>query len=137
MVTPLFQKLNLGSHTRVHVLNAPASFEAELTELDKADGITICRHLAAKERVRFALAFTTRRVDLDALSAQLCQASEGDAILWMVYPKGSSKQYSCDFNRDVGWDVLRAAGFDSVRMVSVDADWSALRFRRAEFIKRP
>jgi aryl carrier-like protein len=26
-------------------------------------------------------------------------------------------------------------GFDSVRMVAIDEDWSALRFRRVEFIK--
>jgi hypothetical protein len=27
------------------------------------------------------------------------------------------------------------AGFEPVRMVAIDEDWSALRFRRAEFIK--
>jgi hypothetical protein len=34
--------------------------------------------------------------------------------------------------------ILSAAevGFDTVRQVAID-DWSALRFRRVEFIKRP
>jgi len=32
--------------------------------------------------------------------------------------------------------VLRQAGFDSVRQVTIDDDWSALRFRRVEFIKQ-
>jgi hypothetical protein len=50
--------------------------------------------------------------------------------------KGTSKKYSCDFNRDDGWEVLRQAGFDSVRQVAIDDDWSALRFRRFEFIKQ-
>ena len=27
------------------------------------------------------------------------------------------------------------AGFEPVRMVAIDEDWSALRFRRVEFIK--
>ncbi|MDZ7812318.1 MAG: hypothetical protein U5L74_04040 [Ideonella sp.] len=31
--------------------------------------------------------------------------------------------------------MLGAAGFEPVRQVVVDEDWSALRFRRAEFIK--
>jgi hypothetical protein len=31
--------------------------------------------------------------------------------------------------------VLGAAGFEPVRMVAVDEDWSALRFRRVGFIK--
>lgn len=59
----------------------------------------------------------------------------GDAILWFAYPKGTSKKYKCEFNRDNGWDVIRAAGFDTVRAVAIDEDWSALRFRRKEFIR--
>jgi hypothetical protein len=27
------------------------------------------------------------------------------------------------------------AGFDSVRQIAIDEDWSALRFRRVEYIK--
>jgi len=38
------------------------------------------------------------------------------------------------FNRDTGWDVMRSAGFDTVRQVAIDEDWSALRFRRQEHI---
>jgi hypothetical protein len=30
---------------------------------------------------------------------------------------------------------MRAAGFDTVRQVAIDEDWSALRFRRVEYIK--
>ena len=56
-------------------------------------------------------------------------------MLWFAYPKGTSKRYTCEFNRDAGWGVIRAAGFDSVRMVAIDEDWSALRFRRLEYVK--
>jgi hypothetical protein len=31
--------------------------------------------------------------------------------------------------------MLCAAGFDSVRMVAIDEDWPALRFRRTQHIK--
>lgn len=40
-----------------------------------------------------------------------------------------------NLNRDDGWDELKKAGFDTVRAVAIDEDWSALRFRRVEFIK--
>jgi hypothetical protein len=56
-------------------------------------------------------------------------------VLWFAYPKGSSKKYTCEFNRDSGWKVIRSLGFDSVRQVAIDEDWSALRFRRVEYIK--
>jgi hypothetical protein len=65
----------------------------------------------------------------------LTRAAQGDAALWMVYPKGSSKRYRCEFNRDTGWAALGEAGYEPVRMVAVDEDWSALRFRKAEFIR--
>jgi hypothetical protein len=53
----------------------------------------------------------------------------------MAYPKGTSKKYQCEFNRDSGWTTLGAAGFEPVRVVAIDEDWSALRFRRVEYIK--
>jgi hypothetical protein len=65
----------------------------------------------------------------------LAAAAQGDALLWFAYPKGTSKRYQCEFNRDTGWGVIRGAGFESVRMVAIDADWSAVRFRRLNFIK--
>jgi hypothetical protein len=83
----------------------------------------------------FFLAFVTLQSEVDALSPEVASRAKGDAIVWFAYPKGTSKKYKCDFNRDTGWDVLKAAGFDTVRAVAIDEDWSALRFRRNEFIK--
>lgn len=130
--TPLFKKLNLGEHREIVVLNAPDSFETELKQLK---GVKIARDPGTIKSVKFALAFATTQAQLDRSSKTLAAAAEGDAIMWFVYPKGTSKRYRCEFNRDSGWGVLRKAGFDSVRMVAVDEDWSALRFRRVEFMK--
>ena len=81
------------------------------------------------------MAFVVTQAELDAASAKLAKACEGDAVLWIVYPKGTSKKYKCEFNRDSSWSTLGAAGFEPVRMVAIDEDWSALRFRRVEHIK--
>ena len=129
-MTPLFKKLNLGTHTDILVLNAPPSFEPELAALS---GVAV--HRLSTGKARFAMAFVVTQAELDAASAALAQACDGDAVLWIVYPKGTSKRYQCAFNRDSGWPALGAAGFEPVRMVAVDDDWSALRFRRVEFIK--
>jgi len=128
----VFEKLNLKQQREILVVNAPSSFEAELAALQ---GVTVLRDPTAAKAVHFALAFATRQVEVDALSRVLAHKAEGDALLWFAYPKGTSKQYTCDFNRDTGWKVIRSAGFDTVRQVAIDADWSALRFRRTEFIK--
>ena len=94
------------------------------------------RRIEDMKALAFALSFVTQRGELHRLSRKLSAKAAGDAILWFAYPKGTSKKYSCDFNRDDGWEVLRQAGFDSVRQVAIDDDWSALRFRRVEFIKQ-
>jgi len=129
-MSPLFKKLNLGAQSVIHVINAPESFETELAALK---GVTIKRSVSG--RCGFAMAFVITQTELDVASAKLAKACEGDAVLWMVYPKGTSKKYKCEFNRDSGWPTLGAAGFEPVRMVAVDADWSALRFRKVQHIK--
>jgi hypothetical protein len=128
---PLFKKLNLGDHDPVIVFNAPDSFDRELNKLD----VEVQRDPKKPSAVTFALAFAVTQKELDKFSAILAKASQGDAILWFAYPKGTSKRYTCEFNRDTGWHVIRDAGFDSVRAVAIDDDWSALRFRRVEFVK--
>lgn len=129
-MTPLFTKLNLGTHRVIHVLDAPPTFEAELAALD---GVDIRR--AVEGRVGFALAFVITQARCDSASEALVRAADGDAILWMCYPKTSSRKYRCEFNRDAGWARLGEAGFEPVRQVAIDSDWSALRFRRVEYIK--
>jgi hypothetical protein len=131
-MTPLFKKLNLKDQRVIHVLRAPESFEPELAAL--AD-VEVRRSLRTGGKTSFAIAFAITQKDLDAVSASLVSAAEGDALIWIAYPKGTSKKYRCEFNRDTGWTVLTAGGFDTVRMVAIDEDWSALRFRKAEFVK--
>lgn len=129
----IFDKLNLKDQSRILVVNAPASFKPVLRSLQ---GVAVDRHPEAAGGIAFALAFVITQHELDKLSASLAARAKGDAILWFAYPKKTSRRYRCEFNRDTGWDVIRAAGFDSVRQVAIDEDWSALRFRRNGFIGR-
>jgi hypothetical protein len=131
-MTTVFQKLNLKAQSEIAVFNAPASFEPELAKLRD---VKIARNPKKPASIQFALAFTQQQAELDRLSKLLAAHSQGDAVLWFAYPKGTSKNYTCEFNRDSGWHVIRNAGFDSVRQVAIDDDWSALRFRRVEYIK--
>ena len=128
----VFGKLNLRDQTDIVILNAPASF---LPEIERLRGVTVRRTLSGAPPITFVLAFVTRRTELDAVASELTLRAAGDAVVWFAYPKGTSMRYTCDFNRDTGWHVLGAAGFEGVRQVAIDEDWSAVRFRRAEFIK--
>lgn len=129
-MTPLFKKMNLGAVKTIHVLNAPESFEVQLATLDD---VNVSREPSG--RVLFALAFVRTLNEVAAAAEQLTHALDGDAMLWMAYPKASSKKYNCEFNRDTGWAALGQLGYEPVRQIAIDDDWSALRFRKAEFIK--
>ena len=128
----VFDKLNLKDQRDILVLNAPGTFDGELRKLA---GVTVRTRLQAGKPVAFALVFATRKAEVDSVAGPLAQAARGDAIVWFAYPKGTSKRYTCDFNRDTGWAALGSHGFEAVRQVAIDEDWSALRFRRAEFIQ--
>ncbi len=131
MPMPTFAKLNLKDQTEIIVLNAPASFEPELKALKD---VTVRRD-AKGGVIDFSLAFVTTQREVDTLGPQVAKKAKGDAVVWFAYPKGSSKKYTSQINRDNGWAVMGKAGFEPVRMVAIDEDWSALRFRRVEFIK--
>lgn len=128
----VFEKLNWKDQQEIVVLNAPESFEPELVRLPL---LTIHRSLTPIKNTEFLLAFVTRQIEVNALAPQIAKRTMGDAIVWFAYPKGSSKKYKCDFNRDTGWDALTGLGFETVRAIAIDEDWTALRFRRSEFIK--
>lgn len=74
------------------------------------------------------LVFVRSRADLDSADvAAVVEAARRDALAWVAYPKGG--QLGTDLNRDSLATLLRARDVRPVRQVSIDATWSALRFR--------
>jgi hypothetical protein len=53
------------------------------------------------------------------------------AVLWVAFRKGASKPKP-DFNRDDVLAEARSAGFQNLTLISLDADWSAFKFKVAE-----
>lgn len=129
----IFKKLNYKDQQVIHILQAPESFYPAMQEMKALTEVKT--NLEPDESAMFILAFVTQQQEIDALTPLFSKALQGDGLLWFAYPKGTSKKYKCDFNRDMGWNILGKHGFEGVRMVAIDEDWSALRFRRAEFIK--
>ena len=131
-MSPLWKKMNLKDQEEIVVLNAPKSFEPELKA---TGGAKVVRDAGKVKQIEFALAFVMTQKELDTAAKTLAAKAKGDAMLWFAYPKGTSKRYACEFNRDSGWGELEKAGFETVRAVAIDEDWSGLRFRRGEFVK--
>ena len=131
-MSTVFGKLNLKGQKQIVILDSPGSFESELAALK---GVEVIRDLKKAKEVTFSLAFVTTQAQVDALAPAIARKTEGDAVVWFAYPKGTSKKYKSQINRDSGWKVMGREDFEPVRMVAIDEDWSAIRFRRAGFIK--
>jgi hypothetical protein len=129
----IFKKLNYKEHSRVFILNAPFSFEENVNSV--ADRAAVFRAVSEGDEVEFFIAFATQQSEINDIATHVIPQLKGDAVVWLCYPKGTSKKYKCDFNRDTGWAVLGQYNMEPVRAVAIDEDWSALRFRKVEFIK--
>lgn len=132
-MTPLFKKLNFKSQNQILVLEAPGSFESELKEMKSYTDIVFDENKVSK--IEFVIIFVTTIAGIEKNLEKVLPKLEADAIVWFCYPKGTSKKYKCEFNRDNGWAILGKHNFEGVRMVAIDEDWSALRFRQVEYIK--
>lgn len=122
--------MNLKDQKRIVVLNAPKEFKVHLDELV---GVKVEKKFTESDGLSFLLAFATQLQQV-AEVADKAARMKGDVLIWIAYPKGTSKKYTCEFNRDHGWASLGNAGFETVRQIAIDEDWTALRFRRVEYV---
>ncbi len=132
-MTPLFKKLNFKLQTSIVAINCPKSFDIELEEMSKI--ATIEKKLTKVIETEFVICFVTTQDEIDNFIEKIYSKLKGDAIIWLCYPKMTSKNYKCDFNRDTGWSSIGKYNLEPVRQVAIDDDFSGLRFRKVEFIK--
>jgi hypothetical protein len=134
MMNELLKKLNYKAPANIYLLESPSNIVTDLLLQNVGEETQV--HTALTEaKVHFAIGFAITQEQVNTLATGLALRAEGDAIIWLAYPKGTSKNYKCDFNRDTGWAILGNLGYEGVRQIAIDADWSALRFRKTEYIK--
>lgn len=129
----LLKKLNYKDQSVIAILGAPESFQPVLDHWQELTHVDT--HLIETSTYEFVLAFAREKADLHLYADQIVPRLAEDAVFWMAYPKKSSKKYQSDITRDDGWQPFGDAGFEGVRMVALDDDWSALRLRHVDHIK--
>lgn len=111
----LSQKLQLKPGLTMCVMNAPRTFHWDsLSEKDpeKADAV---------------LVFVAKAADLERLGPPAIAAAKQDKLSWIAYPKEG--QLGTDLSRDLMNEAMKGKGIHSVRVISLDDTWSAMRFR--------
>jgi hypothetical protein len=72
--------------------------------------------------------FVKSTAELAAIAPKLKAAIAPDGLVWISYPKGSSKMQT-DLTRDKGWEPLEGTDLMWLSLVSVDDTWSAFGLR--------
>ncbi|OGO21767.1 MAG: hypothetical protein A2Z28_05695 [Chloroflexi bacterium RBG_16_51_9] len=118
------QKLLFKETYTVLLLNEPENYRktlgalpAKVTILTEANGL-----------VDLAQVFITSKKEMEAALKKLRTSLKPSALLWLTYPKGTSK-VKADINRDIIREYVEANGFKTVALISVEDTWSALRLK--------
>jgi hypothetical protein len=119
---PVAERLQVKGERRLAVIGASAT-------LEKTVGVAKARADLAKADV--VLLFAPDRAGLDAKLPDVLKKMPNSAILWIAYPKLSSK-LAADLSRDIIHALAPNHGLDTVSQIAIDEDWSALRLKRVK-----
>jgi hypothetical protein len=129
----LLAKLNYKGQKRIAVINAPEKFAEYFGNY--LEEVRIDNEIDPRFPYEFLILFVSKISEVENLAPKALHNLISDGILWFAYPKKKSGNTKSDIDRDHGWEILTDRGLDKVRLVSLDDDWSALRFRNVRFIK--
>jgi len=119
--SPLAKKMKLKPGSRAAVINAPENYLKELTH-----DAEISQKLSGK--FDWIQIFTKDKKELASLAPKAVSALKPDSILWLSFPKGTSK-IQTDLTRDKGWEVLQELDLKFITLISVNETWSAFALR--------
>ena len=119
--SPLARKMKLKPGARAAVLHAPENYVDQLNH-----DVDISPKLSGK--FDWIQIFAKNKKELDSLVPKAVKALKSESILWLSFPKGSSK-IQTDLTRDKGWEVLQGVDLKWVNLISVNEAWSAFALR--------
>jgi hypothetical protein len=129
----LLEKLNYKGQKRIAVINEEQNFK--LAPLKELKDIQVDNEIDLRYPYDFMIIFVRQVSEVERLTPVVLHNLAVDGILWFCYPKKTSNKYYSDISRDHGWKSLNDLDFYGIRMVAIDDDWSALRFRNRKYIK--
>ena len=117
----LAKKLKLKPNSKAAVINAPEDY-VDMLKHDTALSPTL------NGKFDWVQIFVRNKAELDALAPKAAKALRPESMLWISFPKGSSK-IQTDLTRDQGWESLQALDLKWITLVSVNETWSAFALR--------
>lgn len=126
----LREKLNAKNYSKVYVENVPT----EVLEMIKGEGIEILDDISSNP-LSFVVSAGYEKEDFEKSLKNWIGKISDDPLVWLCYPKKSSKKYKSELSRETMWDILGSYNMEPVRQIAIDEDWSAIRYRLVNKIK--
>ncbi len=124
MATSIAQKLRIKEGTTIHPLNAPVGYRKNLGTLPA--GAKLVDDAKDAGQLHW---FVHNRAQLDKELNGVLKLLKNDMLIWVFYPKGTSK-IQTDLTRDKGWNKLLAhKELHWISLISFDETWSTFAFR--------
>lgn len=120
----LRHKMRLKTGMAAGVVHAPPGY---IEKLAAPKGTSVKTDLKAGP-FDWLQIFVRSQPELDALAGRLMSALKPQGLLWLSFPKGTSK-IQTDLTRDRGWDALKGLPLKWINLISVDDTWSAFALR--------
>jgi hypothetical protein len=118
------QKIAAKTGNKILFLNSPKGYEKSIGDLPPGTAI-IKKPIEGADVIQ---AFVQSGKEMERLLTDLQKKIKPTAILWVTYPKGTSKM-KFDINRDTIAAYASMIGFKPVAMFAVDETWAALRLK--------
>jgi hypothetical protein len=129
----LIKKLNYKRQQRIALINSDEIFAAAL--INELKSVKVDAAIDPRFLYDFMLIFVDSILLVEEFVPAALHNLSPDGILWFAFPKKTSKKFKSGPDRDHGWKSLSKFGFQRVRQVNIDDDYTALRFRNVRFIK--
>jgi trehalose-6-phosphate synthase len=121
---PLKEKLGIKSGQEVAFIHFPDSFPKSLGALP--DNFSI-GELHTGTTFDFIIFFTTSKEELQTEYPSLKEHLKQDGMLWISWPKKSSKMET-DLNENIIRDLGLTIGLVDIKVCAIDEYWSGLKF---------
>jgi len=124
MATSTSQKLRIKENFTLLTINAPADFKKNIGEVPK--GVKISSDTKTYNQVHW---FVKNKEQLNKELDKVLKLVKDDVVLWIYYPKGTSKLQT-DLTRDKGWEnLLKHDELGWISLISFDGTWSTFGSR--------
>jgi hypothetical protein len=119
----LVEKLGIREGAEILIVHAPLDYDQALSPLPS--GVLQKKKLI--QSLEFIQFFTKQKKELLKEFPKLKKHLRPKGILWISWPKGSSK-VKTDLNENIVREIGLANGMVDIKVCAVDEIWSGLRF---------